>query len=240
MLRKTFTKPFFLLSFIIFSFSAEATTYYVSNSGNDNNSGTSASSPWQTLNKVNSFNKFSPGDNILFNSGNTFYGSITVSNSGASGNPITFGAYGSGAKPIITGFTNVTSWTNLGGNIWGSASAISSLSYCNMVSVNGVNTGMGRYPNTGYLTYQSYSGSTSIICSSLTGSPNWTGASVVTKKNRYTLEIGTITGQSGGQLTYTDPALASPTDGFGLFIQNDIRTLDTANEWYYNPKTGKI
>ncbi|HEY5463276.1 MAG TPA: right-handed parallel beta-helix repeat-containing protein, partial [Hanamia sp.] len=46
--------------------------------------------------------------------------------------------------------------------------------------------------------------------------------------------------QSGGQLTYTDPALASPTDGFGLFIQNDIRTLDTANEWYYNPKTGKI
>src|ERR1019366_7190367 len=35
-------------------------------------------------------------------------------------------------------------------------------------------------------------------------------------------------------LTYTS------TDGFGYFIQNDSRTLDTANEWYYNPSTKKI
>jgi len=240
MLRKTFTKPFFLLFFIILNFSAEATTYYVSNSGNDNNSGTSASSPWQTLNKVNSFKKFAPGDNILFNRGNTFYGSITVSNSGSSGNPITYGAYGSGAKPVITGFTTVTSWSNLGGNIWESSSAVSTLATCNIVSVSGVNTPMGRYPNTGYFQFQSHNGNTSITSSSLNGSTNWTGASIAIKKQRWYIETGTITGQSGSTLSYTDPKLFTPMDGWGFFIQNDPRTLDQQNEWYYNPSTKKL
>ena len=239
MLRKTFTKPFFLLFFIVFSFSAKATTYYVSSSGNDGNSGTSSSSPWQTISKVNSFKNFSPGDNILFNRGNTFYGSITISNSGASGNPITFGAYGSGSNPIITGFTNVTSWTNLGGNIWESSNSVSSLSYCNMVVINGVNTPMGRYPNSGYLTYQSHVGNTSITSSSLTGSPNWTGADIVVKPNRWTINRAKITAQSGGTLTFT-AMTGSGTDKFGFFIENDPRTLDSVNEWYFNPSTKKI
>jgi hypothetical protein len=38
---------------------------------------------------------------------------------------MTFGAYGTGANPIITGFTTVSSWSNLGGNIWESTSAVS-------------------------------------------------------------------------------------------------------------------
>lgn len=33
--------------------SAEATSYYVSNSGWDNNNGTSAATPWQTFKNVN-------------------------------------------------------------------------------------------------------------------------------------------------------------------------------------------
>ena len=45
-----------------------ATTYYVSPSGNDNNSGTSTGAPWKTLAKVNNTN-FSPGDKILFQRG---------------------------------------------------------------------------------------------------------------------------------------------------------------------------
>jgi len=241
MLNRETMRSLLLLSFIIFIFgiTASAKTYYISNSGNDANAGTDPSAPWQTIKKLNSVS-LSPGDNVLFNCGDTFYGSIIISNSGSSGAPITYGSYGTGAKPVITGFTTVTSWTNLGGNIWGSASVISSLSYCNMVSVNGVNTGMGRYPNKGYLTYQSYSGNTSITSSSLKGTPNWTGASVAIKKLRYVITVGSITAQSGGTLTYTDDALYTPSDNFGLFIQNDKRTLDTANEWYYNPKTGKI
>ena len=242
MLNKTPMKMLLVLSFIIFGFTADARNYYISNSGNDANSGTDPSAPWQTLNKVNLFKSFVPGDNILFNRGDTFYGSITISNSGTSGNPITFGAYGSGANPIITGFTNVTSWTNLGGNIWESTNEVSTLSYTNMVVINGANTPMGRYPNAGYLTYQSHSGFTSITSSSLTGTPNWTGAGIVIKRNRYTIRIDTVTSQSGSTITYVDNSsnTTSMNDGFGFFFQNDVRTLDTANEWYYNPSTKKI
>ena len=129
MVQRKSTYLLFLLTFLFFSLTTSATNYYLSSSsGNDSNSGTSASSPWKTLNKLNSFHNLQPGDNVLFKRGDTFYGSITISNSGTSGSPITFGAYGSGAKPVITGFTTVSSWTNVGGNIWESSSAVSNLS----------------------------------------------------------------------------------------------------------------
>jgi parallel beta-helix repeat protein len=234
-------KPLTLLFLIlIFGFAANATTYYVSNSGSDYNSGTSTSAPWKTLAKVSSFTGFRAGDAILFNRGEVFYGMLTINNSGYSGSPITFGAYGSGATPIITGFTTVSSWTNLGSNIWESTNAVSALSTCNMVAINSVNTPMGRYPNTGYLTYQSFSGKTSITSSSLSGTPNWTGAEVVIRKQRWITDRNLITAQSGGTLTYTASSTYNGQSGYGFFIQNDARTLDVQNEWYYNPSTKKI
>lgn len=196
------------------------------------------------------FNSFdfstpSPGDSVLFAKGQTFYGSIPISDSGTSGNQITYGAYGTGANPIITGFTSVTVWTSLGGNIWESTSAVSSLATCNMVTINGVNTPQGRYPNSsaangGYLTYQSHSGTASITSSSLTGTPNWTGANAAIRTKRYIMAFGDITSQSGGTLNFSTALTSTPTDGYGFFIQNDIRTLDAQNEWYYNPSTKKI
>ena len=100
-----------LLSMLVFTIQASATNYYVSASGNDNNSGTSTSSPWKTLTKVNSaFSSFKAGDNIYLNRGDVFYGSIIVTKSGSAGAPITISAYGSGNKPVITGFTTVSSW----------------------------------------------------------------------------------------------------------------------------------
>ena len=222
-----------------------ATTYYVSNSGNDSNSGLTTILAWKTLVHVNAL-KFKAGDQILFQKGDTFYGTITVKNSGSAGNPITYGAYGTGENPIITGFTTVTAWTNLGGNIWESTSAVSTLSTCNMVVINGVNTPMGRYPNAdaangGYLTYQSHSGKTSITSSSLTGTTDWTGAEVVVRTVQWILDRSFVTSQSGNTLTYSPyVSTFTPTDGFGFFIQNDTRTLDQQNEWYYNPSTKKI
>ena len=234
-------KTLFLLPFIIFSLAANATNYYFSVTGNDANNGTSTSTPWQTISKFNSvFSSRNPGDSLLFKRGDTFYGSITISTSGTSGSPIVIGAYGTGSKPVITGFTTVSAWTNLGSNIWESTAAVSTLATCNMVTINGVNTPMGRYPNTGYLTFQSHSGTTSITSSSLTGTPNWTGAELVVRASQWALDRTPITAQSGGTLTYSGSISHTPTDGFGYFIQNDSRTLDTANEWYYNPSTKKI
>ncbi|HEY5124074.1 MAG TPA: hypothetical protein VIK14_10090, partial [Ignavibacteria bacterium] len=84
-----------ILIFLILSTIASATDYYVSSSGNDSNNGLSSSTPWKTIIKVNSaFSTMKPGDRILFNRGDTFYGTITVTKSGSTGNPITIGAYG--------------------------------------------------------------------------------------------------------------------------------------------------
>jgi hypothetical protein len=230
-----------MLLLTILGLAASAKDYYISNSGSDSNSGTDPSSPWQTIDKVNSFRNFSSGDNILFKRGDTFYGSIIIFKSGSPGSPITYGAYGSGVKPVVTGFTDVTSWNNLGGNIWESTDAVSDLSSCNMLSINGANIPMGRYPNTGWLKIDSHVGTTSLASSSLnSATTDWTGAEVVTRTLRWGIDRGRISGHSGSKLTYTKSGSYEPADGWGFFIQNDAKTLDEQNEWYYNPVTKKI
>ncbi len=232
--KSTYVSVLFLLISLGISLTSAATTYYLSSSsGNDNNSGTDPSSPWQSINKLNSFLSLSSGDNVLFKRGDVFYGSISISTSG-----ITFGAYGSGNNPEITGFETISAWNNLGGNIWESSSRVSSLSSCNEVVINGVNTPMGRYPNSGYLPYQSFSGNTSITSSSLSGT-DWSGAEAVIKKDRYVIDRNKITSQSGNTLYYGGGGF-NGQNGWGFFIENDSRTLDQQNEWYYNSSTGKL
>ena len=237
-------KTTILLILLFFTLSGHPAIYYVSGTGSDANSGLTASLPWQTIGKVNA-TAFNAGDQILFKKGDTFYGSLTISRSGTALSPIMIGAYGTGANPIITGFTTVTSWANLGNNIWESSSAVSTLSALNMVSVNGVNTPMGRYPNTnatngGYLTFQSHASATSITSNGLTGAPNWAGAELVLRESHPLMERFSITSQSGSTLNFSPFPVYAPLDGFGFFIQNDARTLDQQNEWYYNPSAKKI
>src|ERR1035441_6426889 len=88
-----------------FALPVRATTYYVAAAGSDSNNGTSTGTPWQTIAHVNA-QTFSAGDSILFNKGDAWYGtSLIAPSSGSSGSPITFGAYGSGANPIVKGST---------------------------------------------------------------------------------------------------------------------------------------
>ena len=116
-------KHFFTLLFVFFLCSAQAATYYFSSvSGDDSRTSThaqSTSTPWKSLNKLNSFfGSLLPGDFVLFNRGETFYGTITVNKSGTSSAPITIGAYGTGDKPVITGLTTLTSWVDVGNGIY--------------------------------------------------------------------------------------------------------------------------
>jgi autotransporter-associated beta strand protein len=87
---------------------ARATTYYVSPNGSDTNSGTSPSSPWQSVNQVDNAT-FNPGDQVLFQDGGNWYGSLNISSSGTAAQPITFGSYGSGANPTFWGSNVVAS-----------------------------------------------------------------------------------------------------------------------------------
>src|SRR3989339_129340 len=242
--NSSFFFKLFLISFSLFLFSftyASASTYYVSNTGLDTNNGISESTPWQSISKINA-TTFSPGDSILFKKGDTFYGSITVSQSGTVGNPITFSSYGtSNEKPVITGFTTISGWTDEGGGIY--SKVITSESQTNMVTIDGVQYGMGRYPNSEFLTYESASGYASITDNQLTASPNWTGAEAVIYKNGYRIERDLITSHSSGTLNYTivsgsNMNAEAPNK---YFIQNDLKTLDQFGEWYHDYSgTGKL
>ncbi|WP_167859113.1 golvesin C-terminal-like domain-containing protein [Paenibacillus cymbidii] len=101
-----------LVSFVLFAavfvvppaarVAAANTTYYVDSAdGSDSNAGTSSAAPWKSIAKVNAKTNYQPGDQILFKAGGSWTGSVAIRNSGASGNPIVIGSYGTGPKPII-------------------------------------------------------------------------------------------------------------------------------------------
>jgi len=81
--------------------SATKTTYYVDSvNGNDSNNGTSPSTAWKTLGKVNSVT-FQPGDRILFAADRAWSGWLAPKGSGTNGNPIIIDMYGTGNRPVI-------------------------------------------------------------------------------------------------------------------------------------------
>jgi hypothetical protein len=99
-------KTLLTLLLILLPLLSNATNYYVSNSGNDNANGTTINTPWQNPSKISGYH-FSAGDSVLFKRGDTFYGSFTVSWPGVSGNPIIYGAYGTGEFNKINSLSNI-------------------------------------------------------------------------------------------------------------------------------------
>lgn len=82
---------------------ASGTTYYVSTkSGRDSNNGTSQSTPFYSLQKINDL-KLKPGDKILLECGSTFTNGYLhlKGQSGSKTAPIVIDKYGSGRNPVI-------------------------------------------------------------------------------------------------------------------------------------------
>ena len=101
---------FALLIFLILSSTQIfATEYFVNSiSGNDSNAGTSSSTPWKSIAKVE-FKTLQPGDIVNFARGSSWSKAawetvFLIDDSGTKASPITFRAYGEGALPA---FSNV-------------------------------------------------------------------------------------------------------------------------------------
>ncbi|HTJ57346.1 MAG TPA: right-handed parallel beta-helix repeat-containing protein [Devosiaceae bacterium] len=78
-------------------------TFYIdSTSGNDANAGTSADAAFKSLAALNRIT-LQPGDSVLLARGSSYSDQLTLKDSGTAGNPITIGAYGEGAAPVIKG-----------------------------------------------------------------------------------------------------------------------------------------
>lgn len=85
-------------------FCAHAETYYVSSTGNDENSGFSKTSAWASIDKVNS-TLLVPGDTVLFEGEVIFTGSLYFApgTGGTASMPIVLGSFGSGRAVISSG-----------------------------------------------------------------------------------------------------------------------------------------
>jgi len=87
-----------------------AEDYYVSSStGNDNNTGTSPTAAWKTLDKLQTAS-FNPGDVVQFKSGDSWIGRFSVTESGSAENPITFTSYDIGPFPKLSNPTWDYTW----------------------------------------------------------------------------------------------------------------------------------
>ncbi|MGW4057963.1 right-handed parallel beta-helix repeat-containing protein [Amycolatopsis sp. NPDC004747] len=81
---------------------AAPNTYYVDQAlGSDGAAGTQAA-PWKSLAKV-AATELKPGDKVLLRRGRTWSGGLSVSGKGSAAAPVTIGAYGDGARPIVQG-----------------------------------------------------------------------------------------------------------------------------------------
>lgn len=228
--------------------SASGTKYYFSASSGDDSRTTdqakNSSTPWKTLAKLNSiFTSLKPGDSVLFKRGETFNGSITIGISGSSTQPIVLGAYGTGDRPVISGFTTLTGWVSVGNNIYESYNSALGPTI-NIVTINGAQQPPGRYPNyntanRGYLTFESH-GTNYLVDKELTSAINWTGAELVVRPKRWILDRTTVTAHSGTKITFSPALTYDPYDNYGYFFQNHIKTLDLPGEWCYNPSTKKV
>lgn len=225
---------------------ANAGTYYFSMaSGDDSRTPVQAqntATPWKTIAKFNSyFSSFQPGDVILFNRGEEFAGGMLISRSGTAASPITIGSYGTGAMPIISGFTTLSGWT-LNDGLYEASLPNATL---NMVLFNGAFQPIGRWPKSGYLAQQSHSGTTAITSSAISSAGSFTSGELVTRPVHWILQRGTINTQTATSIT-TSPfltpigAVYQPIAGYGFFFQNHPRACTLPGDWCYDGAAHKI
>lgn len=245
----------FIPVFFVATAYAEAATYYISASdaaASDTNTPIQAQSqatPWKSIARVNTaLETANPGDTFLFKRGDTFVGEIDVARSGTAGSPIVFGAYGSGAKPIISGFATIAGgWTNVGGNIW-EIDAPTGVDTQSTLVINGEVMPLARWPratagNGGYL--MSDSGATvSLTDAALLGAPAFSaaeGTEVVVRTNHWTLTRASIATVSGTTIGF--PSISSRYAvgaNMGYFLQNSAAFLAENGDWAYNTSTRKL
>lgn len=218
---------------------AQATTYYVSPTGNDSNNGTSPSTPWQTINRVNQMTyQVQPGDQILFQRGGRYSGEVIWGVSGTASAPVVIGAYGSGAKPIIDGAEQVTGWSQHSGNVW--KAHVGQL--VEQVFVNGQRMTLGRMPDAGWFRNDQASGNTLQSSDLNQGNGFWNGARCVVRCTASSIDTLRVTGFNNGTLTFsTSPSNSNMgADDWGFFMENRLDLVNAPNEWFYNAGDGYL
>ncbi len=189
------------------------TTYYVSTTGSDSNAGTSSSSPWKSLAKVDA-TMFQPGDRILFQAGNSWRGQLWPKGSGSSGAPITIGSYGTGALPSFAGRGAVADAVKLWNQQYWTISDIDVSNNAPSTGTAGANLADFRGIHIGGDDSRTLSGFTvdAVSVHDVTGLDNWVGGSTSRNKTGIHFAMGWDRAKNTGGIVFntTVPNIAAP------------------------------
>jgi parallel beta-helix repeat protein len=218
------------LTLFLFSGTAFAqTTYYIdAENGSDANNGRSEATAWKTISKISATGGFVSGDVISFKRGQTHFGRIVPSTSG-----LTFNAYGSGNRPVISGAVILNSWTSIGGGVYETSIAAAP----KILMINGRKYSKGKYPDNGWMNIDNTSGG-NITSGGLSGT-NFTGAKAVIRKNRWIIDNDSISSQ-GGNTIYFSYKFYEPKQNYKFFITDHLACLSQFGEWYYDHAARKL
>lgn len=109
--------------------------------GDDRHAGLTREEPWRTAE-----HRVAPGSTVLFKRGSLIRGTLDAQD-GASGAPITYGAYGEGPAPVFLGSVaagSPASWVEVSPGVWRYTGALPS-EVCNLVFDDGARCGTLRW-----------------------------------------------------------------------------------------------
>lgn len=230
-MRKKFEVCFLLIVLLsLASGNSFAVNYYVSNAGNDSNSGTSSAEPWQTIDQLNTVSLL-PGDSVFFLSGNIFRGQINVLSGGNVNAVIYFGTYGGTDPATISGATPITNWSVFSGTVYKTSfTEVPAHLFANNQQMT-----IARYPNSGFLFHQEGIGNAGFVDTSLS-QPNgyWNGATVRMRTSTRLWEFQPVNLFSEDTVLFSGQTANAISAGYGYYLDNLLSELDTANEWYFD------
>ena len=217
--------------------------YYLSNTGNDANDGTSEALAWATLARLQTFLSGSPGlepgDRVYFQKDGIWYETLLIptQNDGAEGNTVQISPYGTGDAPTISGLKNLTGWTNTSGNLWTKTDATLP-DYISLLLLDGII----RPKNISTPLKTTSDGTTTTLVSTNLPDFNYSGGEVelVVEKNDFIHDKAYISGIAGNTLTFVASSSYSTKSQKNYLIQNCLEALTTQGDWMYSPGTNTV
>ena len=205
---------------------------YLSNDGNDNNTGTSPDDAWKSIEKLNvALGGLMPGSIIYFRSGDVYEGEVVLRSSGAPGSPVTFTSYGEGENPNLSGALTLTNWQNHGGNIyrvyWPHDAPV-------QVFVDDELVIHARYPtiHEGFLFKNGALGNSGFVAEEFPFSVDVVeGAVVRFRSNDWTWENRIVASFENNSILFDSPSQYETRHNFGYYLDGKPDFLDTPNEW---------
>lgn len=227
----------------------QGSSYYLSETGSDNNDGLSSVSAWKTLDKLQAnISNFKEGSSVYFNGGDTFYGKLDLSNSinGTVQYPITFNSYGTGT-PILTGAKDVTGWVNEGANIWSKDMGVDTAYH---VIKDDVFASASRFPKYidndsfrgNFASISSWSGQNTIIVPDFIGLSDVVGAQIFIQPRRWVFEQRKVLSfnSTTGQIVLDSDVFFSNNGNYECFLLGHENLLTQQNEWFFDDVIKKL